>query len=59
MVVFLFLGICFLIKNEYIFELDSSIYRCECGIVEIEKNKISTCHSNNLKFNYKKRQISV
>lgn len=41
-----------LIKNEYIFELDSSIYRCECGIVEIEKNKISSCNPNNLKFNY-------
>ena len=42
----------FLIKNGYIFEMDSIIYRCECGIVEIEKNKISSCNPNNLKFNY-------
>ena len=41
-----------LIKNGYIFELNSSIYRCDCGIVEIEKNKISTCNPNNLKFIY-------
>lgn len=41
-----------LIKNGYIFELNSSIYRCDCGIVEIEKNKINTCNPNNLKFNY-------
>lgn len=41
-----------LIKNDYIFELTSSIYRCECGIVEIEKSKISSCNPNNLKFKY-------
>lgn len=41
-----------LIKNGYIFELESSIYRCDCGVVEIEKNKIDTCNPNNLKFNY-------
>lgn len=41
-----------LIKNNYIFELKSIVYRCECGIVEIEKNKINTCNPNNLKFNY-------
>lgn len=41
-----------LIKNGYIFELDTEIYRCDCGIVEIEKNKIETCNPNNLKFNY-------
>ena len=42
----------FLIKNGYIFELDSDVYRCDCGIVEIEKNKIQTCNPNNLKFRY-------
>lgn len=46
-----------LIKNGYIFELYSSIYRCECGIVEIEKNKINTCNPNNLKFNYNKDKL--
>ena len=29
-----------LIKNDYIFEIDLSVYRCECGVVEIEKDKI-------------------
>lgn len=42
-----------LIKKGYIFELNSNVYRCDCGIVEIEKNKISTCNPNNLKFYYK------
>lgn len=41
-----------LIKNGYIYEMDTSIYRCDCGIVEIEKNKISSCNPNNLKFKY-------
>ncbi len=41
-----------LIEKGYIFELNSSLYRCECGIVEIEKDKINTCNPNNLKFNY-------
>lgn len=41
-----------LIKNGYIFELDSSVYRCECGIVEIEKDKIHSCNPNNLKFSF-------
>lgn len=41
-----------LIKKDYIFEKHSSVYRCECGIVEIEKDKINTCNPNNLKFKY-------
>ena len=45
-------NIYYLIKNGYILELDSIVYRCDCGIVEIEKNKVQTCNPNNLKFNY-------
>lgn len=42
-----------LINNGYINELNSTIYRCDCGIVEIEENKISSCNQQNLKFEYK------
>ena len=41
-----------LIKNDYIYEMHSVVYRCDCGVVEIEKNKINTCNPNNLKFSY-------
>jgi len=41
-----------LIKKGYISEMNSIIYRCDCGIVEIEKNKINSCNPNNLKFTY-------
>jgi len=41
-----------LIRNGYIFEMNSNIYRCDCGVVEIEKSKIDTCNPNNLKFWY-------
>lgn len=41
-----------LIKKGYICEMNSIIYRCDCGIVEIEKNKINSCNPNNLKFTY-------
>lgn len=41
-----------LIREGYIFELKTCVYRCECGIVEIEKNKISSCNPNNLKFSF-------
>jgi len=41
-----------LIKNGYITEFNSTIYRCDCGIVEIEENKISSCNQQNLKFEY-------
>lgn len=41
-----------LIKKGYIYEMNSIIYRCDCGVVEIEKNKINTCNPNNLKFTY-------
>lgn len=41
-----------LIKKGFIFEINTIICRCECGIVEIEKNKIKTCNPKNLKFDY-------
>lgn len=41
-----------LIQREYIFEMSTIMYKCDCGIVEIEKNKINTCNPNNLKFYY-------
>lgn len=46
-----------LINNGYIIELNSTIYRCDCGIVEIEENKISSCNQQNLKFEYKNENI--
>ena len=39
-----------LIKKNYIFEKESIVCRCDCGIVEIEKDKIKTCNPKNLKF---------
>ena len=41
-----------LIKKGYIRELNSNVFRCSCGIVEIEENKILSCNKNNLKFEY-------
>lgn len=41
-----------LIKLGYIMEIDSEIFRCDCGIIEIEGNKINSCNPNNLKFHY-------
>lgn len=43
-------NIVILIKKGYIFEKYTTIYRCECGVVEIEKDKINTCNPSNLKF---------
>lgn len=42
-----------LIKEGYISEVYSNIYRCDCGVVEIEEHKINSCNPNNLKFEYK------
>ena len=46
-----------LIRMGYILELNSTVYRCECGVVEIEKDKIITCNPNNLKFYYDKGKL--
>lgn len=42
-----------LIKNGYIFEMDTVVCFCNCGIVEIEESKISSCNPQNLKFEFK------
>lgn len=42
-----------LIQLGYIHEIGSSVYRCDCGVVEIEENKIATCNPNNLKFTFR------
>lgn len=41
-----------LIDKGLIFEKKSLVYRCGCGIVEIEESKIGTCNPNNRKFRY-------
>ncbi len=46
-----------LIKNNYIHEINSYLYMCDCGIVEIEESKISSCNQQNLKFAYKDGNI--
>ena len=43
----------FLISMGYISEITTSFYRCSCGRVEIEENKIRTCNPNNLNFEFK------
>lgn len=47
----------FLINNGYIIELDSNIYTCDCGIIEIEENKIASCNPKNLKFELKNDEM--
>ena len=42
-----------LVQLGYISEMVSSVYKCDCGVVEIEESKIATCNPNNLKFTYK------
>lgn len=42
-----------LIKTGYIFELETVIYTCNCGVVEIEEHKIPSCNQQNLKFEIK------
>lgn len=41
-----------LIRMGYVDEIISDVYRCDCGIVEIEESKIHSCNPLNLKFEY-------
>ncbi len=41
-----------LVDMGYISEKVANIYKCDCGVVEIEKSKIKTCNPNNSKFKY-------
>ncbi len=46
-----------LIKKGFVDEIYSNIYRCNCGVVEIEENKIFSCNPNKLKFEYKNGEM--
>lgn len=46
-----------LISLGYIDEIYTNTYVCDCGRVEIEENKLSSCNLNNLGFYYKDGQM--
>lgn len=46
-----------LIKKNFIYEKKVMMYRCDCGIIEVDKNNIKTCNPNNTLYSFNNDQM--